>query len=142
MNYIIKFFENLNLTYVGDNMEFECCYEIITIREYNNSYLMYFHKTSAMFKSNLCQEILLLTEDIADLQIKHNHPLCIYFDSKKTNTKFNHLENINIREFEHNFIQQFEEKIEKYPNFQKIYSYYKLENRLPEKKIIIKKTKI
>lgn len=142
MNYIINFFESLELTDVYCNIEFESNYEIITVNKNNNHYLFKFHKSSPIFRTNLCKEILLITEDDADLKININHPLSLYFDKKKEKQSIEFLQDISISLYEQDFLQQFENKIQSYSNFQKIYSHCKMEIRFPEKKIHIKKTKI
>lgn len=142
MNYLLKFFELLKFSKVMCDLEFEMLYEIITVTKRNDCYLFKCHKSSPLLRTNLCQEIILITEESADFKIKLNHPLSLYFDRKAENISIEDIKNIDIQLFEQDFTEHFVKAIEHYPNFQKIYSHSKLEMRLPEKQIHIKKTKI
>ena len=142
MNYLIDFFESLNFDRIMSNIEFSTENEQLTITKENEAYLFYFSKIPSIFRSNLCKEILFITEDNAHLKLEFNNQLAEYLELKFQNKSIETFIKSEKIEFPKGFIHQFEEKLTTYHNFNYIYLTLEIKDKYPEQKKIIKKTKV
>lgn len=140
MNYLIDFFESLKFDKIMSNIEFFSENEQLTISRGNKAYLFYFSKVPSIFRSNLCKEIMLLTEDNAHLKLDFNNQLAEYLELKIENKSVEKFIKSEKIECPKDFLSQFEEKLTTYYNFNYIYLTLKMKNH--EQKKIIKNPKI
>ena len=142
MKYLIDFFESLEFDTIAFNIEFSNESEQLTITKRNNAYLFSFSKIPSIFRSNLCKQIMLITENNADLKLDFNNQLAEYLELKFQNKSVGTFIESKKLECPKDFISKFEEKLASYPNFN--YTYLTLEVKEKElgQKKIIKKSKI
>jgi hypothetical protein len=142
MNYLIDFFESLKFDKIFSDIEFSTENEQLTITKGNKAYLFYFSKVPDIFRSNLCKEIMLITEDSADLKLDFNNQLADYLELKFKNKSVEAFIESKKMEYPEDFISQLEEKLTAYSNFNYIYLTLEMRKKYPEQKEIIKKTKV
>jgi hypothetical protein len=141
MNHLINFFESLTFDRIASNLEFSTKDEQLTIRKGNEAYLFYFSKVPSMFRTNLCQEILLISEDNAHLKLEFNNSLGEYIELKLFEKSVEKLMNSEELKFPENFMVEFEDKLASHPGLNYIYLTLKIKDKSPEQKQI-KKSKI
>lgn len=142
MNHIIEFFESLRFNKVLSQLEFFDEYEQVNITKGSNAYLFYFTKSSALFRTNPCSEIMLISESNADLKLDFNNSLAQYLEFKLHNKSVENLVKSNPLDIPADFLSQFQEKLMSYKSFNCSYLTLKINNQCPERKIDIKKVKI
>jgi hypothetical protein len=142
MNYLIDFFDLLKFDKIMSNIEFSTENEQLTITKGNEAYLFYFSKVPSFFRSNLCKEIMLITEDNAHLKLDMNNQLAEYFNLKSQNKSVEKFIKSKEIDYPKDFLSQFEEELAKYYSFNYIYLTLEIENKYPEQKKIIRKSKI
>lgn len=141
MNYLINFFESLKFDKIESNIEFSTKDEQLTIRKGNDSYLFHFSTVPSFFRSNICQEILLISEDAAHLKLEFNNQLSEYLELKFQNKSVEKLLNSEDIECPEEFMSQFEEKLALHPGLNYIYLGLKVKPSSSEQNKI-KKSKI
>ncbi len=141
MSYLIDFFESLSFDTISQNIEFSTKDEQVTIRKGNEAYLFLFSKVPSMFRSNLCQEIVLIPEDDAHLKLDFNNQLAEYLKLKFQKKSVEKLMELKEIECPEEFVSQLEEKLVLHPGFNYIYLTLKIKDNSPEHKQT-KKSKI
>lgn len=139
MNDLIDFFELLKFDKIASNIEFSTQQEQLTITKGNSSYLFYFTQIPSIFRSNLCKEIIMITEDNAHLKLDFNNQLSEYLELKFQGKSVKESKKIKCPE---DFISKFEEKLSTYYSFNYIYLKLKIKDENPDEKKTIKKSKI
>lgn len=142
MKYIINFLESLNVDRIISNLEFSTKNEQITVYKASTQYLFYFTKKPDIFRSNLCKEIINLTEDIAHLKLGFNNTLSHYLDLKFNDKSVESFIQSSQLDIPKEFISQFEEKLTSYNSLNYIYLTLKINSQYPQYNSNTKKIKI